>query len=105
MTKFMFTKQDLTKALVLVWIIGSVAYIGWDTWRDYQIRGVQQAYQQGVNDSIKQIFDKSQATQCKTPFDVSLGENKLSLVDVKCLQQQAPAQAAAPTAQQPAPKK
>ena len=100
----MFTKQDLIKSAVLIWIVGSVVYIGWDTWRDYQIRGVQQAYQAGVADANKQIFDQSAAAQCKQPFTVTLGGNKLDLIDVTCLQQpqqQAGAAQGAPTQSQP----
>ena len=85
----MFTKQDVIKSVVLLWIVASVAYIGYDTWRDYQIRGIQQAYQSGATDTIKQLLDKSQATQCKETVPVSLGDTKVEFVDVKCLQQPA----------------
>lgn len=85
----MFTKQDIIKSAVLIWIVVSVVYIGYDTWRDYQIRGVQQAYQAGLTDATKQIIEKSNAGQCKEPVAVSLGENKIDFIDVKCLQQPA----------------
>lgn len=86
-TRTMFTKQDLIKSAILIWIVGSAVYIVFDTWNDYKIRGVQQAYQAGVNDTTKQIFEKSQALQCKEALVVTSGENKMELVDVKCLQQ------------------
>jgi predicted negative regulator of RcsB-dependent stress response len=98
----MFTKQDLIKSAILIWIIGSITYIGWDAWNDYKIRGIQQAYQTGLNDATKQLFEKNQAGQCKEPITVTLGENKLELIDVKCLNQ---APESAPTQAPAVPKK
>jgi hypothetical protein len=86
----MFTKQDIAKAIVLIWVIGSAAYIIYDTWNDYKIQGVQQAYQNGFNASTKQIFDKVQESQCKS-IEVTFQGNKLELIDVGCIQQQSPA--------------
>ena len=86
----MFTKQDIIKACLLVWVIGSVVYIGYDAWNDYKIRGVQEAYQAGFSDSTKQLFDKFQVNQCKQTVKVNFQGNELELADVKCLQQQQP---------------
>jgi len=83
----MFSGKEFIKTVVIVWIIGSIIYIGFDIWNDYKIKGIQQAYQSGVTDSIKQIFDKSQASQCKQPVEITLGDNKMEIVDVNCLKQ------------------
>lgn len=87
----MLNKQEIIKTVVVVWILGSVLYIGYDTWNDYKIRGMQQAYQAGIDASAKQIFEKNQASQCKQPIEISFQGNKLNLIDVECLKQQAPA--------------
>jgi len=92
----MFSKKDLAGAMVLVLIVGLVAYIGYDTWRDYQIRGVQKAYQSGVSDAVKQLLEKSQAAQCKGAVPVTLGDTTVEFVDVKCLQQPAEKEQSAP---------
>ena len=84
----MFIKQDIIKAAIFIWIIGSVVYISYDTWNDYKIRGVQQAYQAGVEDSVKKIFDKVQASQCKQAVELTSQDNKLEIIDLKCLSQQ-----------------
>ena len=85
--KTMFNKQDIIKTAVIIWIIGSVAYIGYDTWNDYKIRGVQQAYQAGIDDSTRQIFEKNKANQCKQPIEISFQGDKLNIIDITCLQQ------------------
>ncbi|MEI7890802.1 MAG: hypothetical protein WCI36_02435 [bacterium] len=100
----MFTKQDIIKSAVLIWIVVSIAYIGYDTWRDYQIRGIQQAYQAGIADGAKQLIEKSNAGQCKEPVTVSVGEGKIDFIDVKCLQQSGPqGQQQGPQGQAPTP--
>jgi len=100
----MFSKQDFIKSVVLIWIIGSTIYIVYDTWTDYKVRGIQQAYQVGVNDFTKELFDKSQANQCKQPIEVTFGGNKMQLIDVKCLQQAQQAGSPQGTADQIQPK-
>ena len=97
----MFTKQDLIKTLVIVYIVGSVIYIGWDSWHNYQVNGVQAAYQAGATDTVKQILDKSTADQCKSGVPITLAGTTTQFVDVKCLQQpqaQAGANGATPAA-------
>ncbi len=101
----MFTKQDIIKSGILIWIVASVVYIGWDTWRDYQIRGVQRAYQTGANDSIKQLLDKSKAAQCKEAVPVTLGEEKMEFIDIACIQPAPTAQDASAQPQATIPKK
>lgn len=81
----MLTKQDVIKAAVLIWIIGSAVYIGYDAWNDYKIRGVQHAYQAGFNDSTKQLFDRVQSVQCKQTVKVDFQGNELELTELKCL--------------------
>ena len=91
MQEIMLNKQEIIKTVVIIWILGSVLYIGYDTWNDYKIRGMQQAYQAGIDDSTKQIFEKSRDGQCKQPVEISFQGKKLDLIDVECLKQQAPA--------------
>jgi hypothetical protein len=85
----MFTKKDIIKALISIWIVGSIIYIGYDAWNDYKLRGIQQAYQAGFNDSTKQLFDKIQDSQCRS-IEITFQGNKLELIDVECIQQQSP---------------
>jgi len=86
----MFTKQNIIKAAVLIWIVGSIVYIGYDTWSDFKTREVQQAYQLGFGECTKQIFDKIQSSQCKQSIEIISEGNSAEVVETKCLQQQAP---------------
>jgi predicted negative regulator of RcsB-dependent stress response len=83
----MLNKQEIIKTIAIIWILGSILYIGYDTWNDYKIRGIQQAYQAGIDDSMKQIFDKNKESQCKQPIEISFQGNKLNIIDIACLQQ------------------
>jgi hypothetical protein len=84
----MLTREDFIKTIVVIWVIVSVIYIGNDIWSDYKVKGLKDAYQSGLSDATKQIFEKSQSGQCKESVQLNVGENKLELIDVKCLQQQ-----------------
>jgi hypothetical protein len=84
----MLTKEDFIKSIVIIWVISSVIYIGNDIWSDYKVKGLKDAYQSGLSDATKQIFEKSLAGQCKESVQLNMGESKLELIDVKCLQPQ-----------------
>lgn len=99
----LINKQDVLKTVLIIWFIATTGYVLYDQYLGYKVRGMRAAYDQGVNDAAKQIFDKSQATQCKEALTVTLGENKLELIDVKCLQQ--PQAEASQTPQATTPKK
>lgn len=95
-------KQDVFKTALIIWFIAATGYVAYDQYLGYKVRGMQAAYQQGATDATKQLFDKSQAGQCKETVTVTLGESKLELIDVKCLQQ-APASDGQPQAGTPSP--
>ena len=79
-------KQDVAKTVLIIWFIAATGYVAYDQYLGFKVRGMQAAYQQGITDAAKQIFDKSQAGQCKEAVTITLGENKLEFIDVKCLQ-------------------
>lgn len=83
-------KKDVIKTVVIIWFVAATGYVIYDQYIGYKVRGMQAAYQQGIADTTKQIFDKSQADQCKQPMELTLGDSKLQLIDVNCLKQQQP---------------
>lgn len=83
-------KKEIIRTIVIVWIIGSVAYIASDVWNDYKTKGLTAAYKSGIESVTKQIFDKSKEGDCTKTIELTLGEEKLSLIETKCLGQTAP---------------
>ncbi len=80
-------KQDILKTTLIIWFIATTGYVAYDQYLGYKVRGMQAAYEQGITDATKKLFEKSQDGQCKEAVTITLGENKLELIDVKCLQQ------------------
>lgn len=92
------TKQEIIKAIAILWIVSTTSYIVYGFWNDYKVKGIGQAYQTGVSDTLKQIFDKSKENDCKQSLELSVGSDKLEMIDVKCVPQPSSAnQPASPT--------
>lgn len=81
----MFQKQEIFRTIVIIWLVGSVVYIASDIWNDYKIKGINQAYQNGAEALTKQIFNQSEANGCGKTVELKLGEEKMELIDAKCL--------------------
>ena len=80
------SKKSVIHIIAFIWIIFSVGYIGWDTWRDFKLRVLNQAYQQGRVDTINALI--GQAQQCSA-IPITSGTTTISVVNVDCLQTQA----------------
>ena len=79
------TKKLIVHIVALIYIIGSIIYIGWDTWRDFKLRALNQAYQQGRVDTVNALI--GQAQQCNA-IPITSGTTTISVVNVDCLQTQ-----------------
>jgi|GEM_PF-2065999 len=68
--------------ILVVWLIISATYIVHDLWKN----GLSATYQAGYQQAFGDVIANSQ--QCK-PFNVFVGEAKVDLINVACLEQAA----------------
>lgn len=81
-------KKEILKTILIIWLFAATTYVIWNEWSAYKVQGIQAAYQQGYTEAIGQLIDQTQKTPCQ-PVDVNLQDNKIQVVDAKCLQPQA----------------
>ncbi|KKR17954.1 MAG: hypothetical protein UT48_C0045G0003 [Parcubacteria group bacterium GW2011_GWE2_39_37] len=87
-------KQIILKSFLIFWLVIATGYIIFDLYSRYQVSLLRQAYNAGLTDTINNVIRQAEESKCQ-PFDAYSGEKKVSLIDVKCLQN---------TAQEEAPK-
>jgi len=80
----MIRKLPLLKILLILWLVFSVLYVGYNEWSRFKNFVMQRSYSQGVADAVNQVLEE--AKTCKA-FPINLGENKANLVNVDCLKQ------------------
>jgi len=80
----MRTKFSIPKIILILWLIFSVLYVGYNEWSRFKNFVMQRSYQQGVADAVSQVI--AQAKTCKA-FPINIGEDKATLVSVDCLKQ------------------
>jgi flagellar basal body-associated protein FliL len=80
------SKTSILLIVLLVWVVFSLIYIGYDVWSDFKVSQMNQAYQQGRVETVNNLIGR--ANQDCQPFSVNSGENKVDLINVQCLQQQ-----------------
>ncbi|PIR12743.1 hypothetical protein COV49_04400 [Candidatus Falkowbacteria bacterium CG11_big_fil_rev_8_21_14_0_20_39_10] len=86
------SKQAIWGAALILWIVFSLGYIGYDQWQDFQVSKINQAYQAGITNSVNSLITESEKCQ---PIKVYNGEKNVEFIAVSCLQQ-GQNQAAAP---------
>jgi hypothetical protein len=79
-------KSSVLLIVLLVWLVFSLIYIGYDVWTDFKVGQMNQAYQQGRVETVNNLINRANK-DCQ-PFSVNSGENKVDLINVQCLQQQ-----------------
>ena len=60
------TKKFILKLLLILWLIFSVGYIGWNMWSNFKNALIRQAYQQGVADAVNQLIQEAESSDCKS---------------------------------------
>ncbi len=78
-------KKFVLRLIILIWLIFSAVYIGWDVWSDFMTQKIAQAYQAGKTDTIDALISQAEAG-CQ-PFSVFSGDKQIQLINVSCLQQ------------------
>ncbi len=76
------TKKQIIMFVVVSWFIFSVGYIVHDQWQRFKIQYSQNAYKQGVSDSIKTLITQMEKCVAVPLYD---GNKKVEAVSVECL--------------------
>lgn len=87
------SKQVIWVAALVLWIVFSLGYIGYDQWQDFQVNKINQAYQAGITNSVNSLITESEKCQ---PIKVYNGEKNVEFIAVSCLQKPAGEAAPAP---------
>jgi|WetSurMetagenome_2_1015567.scaffolds.fasta_scaffold749466_1 hypothetical protein len=100
------TKTTIAMIALIIWAVFSVGYIGWNTWINFKMTKMQQAFTQGQQQTVLAIANE--AAKCtQNGVTMNLGNDKdgkpqsMTVVSVDCLKQanvQAPASTPAPVA-------
>lgn len=77
-------KKEIITVLVVVWLIAMTGYFVYDVWGDYKIKGVQKAYNQGIEDMTVRVIDEVGKKGCE-PIEVYAGEKKVQIANAQCL--------------------
>ncbi|KKU55598.1 MAG: hypothetical protein UX75_C0004G0035 [Candidatus Moranbacteria bacterium GW2011_GWE2_47_10] len=83
----MIKKEEVGKTLVIAWFIIATLYVGYDLWSDYKVKGIDAAYKAGVSNTVNQLIEQTEKSQCQS-FEVFSGDKKVQLLDAQCVQQQ-----------------
>ncbi len=81
-------KQVIVLAVVGLYLLGSLIYIGADLWNKFQVNVMQASYQQGKSDTVQLLITQAENKECKA-FPVYAGEKQIELINTACLQQKA----------------
>jgi len=76
-------KISVKKIILVLWLVFSILYVGWNEWSRFKSFVMQRSYSQGVADAVGQVIE--QGKTCKS-FPVNVGENKTTLISIECLQ-------------------
>lgn len=82
--KNIFTIKKFLFTIIIVWIIFSIGYVGYDQWWKFRAWQFQAGYQAAITDSVKAIMDQSD--KC-LPTTVTNGDKKVEIIATSCLQQ------------------
>ena len=84
-----FSRKFLLSALLILWVIFSVGYIGWNLWNNYRNQLGNQAYLQGVTDTVNGLIKEAEKDGCQ-PVSVYNQQDKkeIKLINIKCVTDQ-----------------
>jgi predicted PurR-regulated permease PerM len=74
----------ISTVLLVIWIVFSVLYVGYDLWQEIKQLPVEQAYTSGRTEALNSIV--TNASTCK-PINVQSNAGTAQLINVACLQQ------------------
>lgn len=74
----------ISSVLLVIWIVFSVLYVGYDLWQEVKKLPVEQAYNSGKADTLNALVQNAQS--CK-PINVQAQVGTAQFINVACLQQ------------------
>lgn len=72
--------------LLTLWVIFSFVYISYSIFDNFRTKILQNAYVAGQTDTVTRLIEQASNKECK-PFNVYVGEKKVDLINITCLQQ------------------
>ena len=77
-------RAKIWKIILIVWVVFSLCYIASDIWDGFKTGVMEHSYMAGKTDTVRTLLEQSRAAKCQ-PFNVYLGDDKVDLIDIKCL--------------------
>ena len=79
-------KKNLLRFLLVLWIVFSVGYIGWNIWNNVKNILMNQAYGQGVSDTVNQLIQQTENNDCQPIHIFNKDKNKdVQLINTTCV--------------------
>ncbi len=78
------SKFSKLQIVLVVWAIFAALYIAYDVYLGIRFGLMAQSYQSGQSDTVAKLITEV-TKECK-PVPVNLGENKVDIINVACLQ-------------------
>jgi hypothetical protein len=69
---------------LFIWIVFSVFYVLLDIYQGFRAGILEKAYISGKTSTVAALMEKAEDPSCK-PFNVYIGEKKIDLINVACL--------------------
>lgn len=80
------SKRNILRLFLVLWVIFSAVYIGWNIWSDFRFKMLSQAYQKGVTDAVNQLILEAEKEGCRPVFVYNQADGKqVELVSAACI--------------------
>ena len=80
------TKRTILVFLACAWTIFSTTYIVYDRWNHFKTEQLNQAYNLGKANTVKQVISEAENKECK-PLSIYNEKEKIQLINIDCLKQ------------------
>ena len=83
-----FSDIPYKRIILILWLVFSILYVGWNEWNRFKTFVMERTYVAGRVDTINQLITEAQ--KCKV-VPVTSGGQQVNLVNIDCGKQQQPA--------------
>lgn len=85
----LFSKKFWLTTVLVLWVIFSVGYIGWNMWSNYRNQLGNRAYLQGVTDTVNGLIKEAEKEGCQPVSIYNQQEEKeIKVINTKCVMKQ-----------------
>ena len=82
----LLSKKNISKLLLVLWMIFSIGYISWNIWSNARYSLMSQAYQQGYTDAVNQLIQQTENSNCQPIHVYDKDKQKdVQLINTNCL--------------------